>query len=110
MNLLTSCAKRIEHMQVNNIVLTLLIVTTYVHTQLPRYQSLKSLLTDLLKHFLTIEADHETDKELDEKKMLSSRLDQFDAHINSITRNSEDLSHLQEAGYSPLLWTKVWTL
>ena len=50
--------------------------------------------------------DCETDKQ-DQKKILLSRLNQFDAHINSVVRNSEDLNHLQAAGYSPLLWTKV---
>lgn len=53
--------------------------------------------------------DCETDKQ-DQKKILLSRLNQFDAHINSITRNLEDLNHLQAAGYSPLLWTKVLNL
>ena len=51
----------------------------------------------------------EGDKE-DQKKIMSSRLEQFDAHINSIARNSEDLSSLQAAGYSPMLWTKVLSI
>ena len=50
--------------------------------------------------------DCEGDKE-DQKKVMSSRLEKFDAHVNSIARNSEDLNQLQAAGYSPTLWTKV---
>lgn len=50
--------------------------------------------------------DCENDKQ-DQKKILSSRLNQFDVYVNSIARNSEDLNYLKEAGYSPLLWTKV---
>ena len=64
------------------------------------------LLRDLLKHFLNIKVNCEGYKE-DQKKVMSSRLEQFDAYINSIARNSEDLSRLQAAGYSPMLWTKV---
>ena len=64
------------------------------------------LLRDLLKRFLTVKVDCEGDKE-DQKKFMSSRLEKFDAHVNCIARNSDDLNHLQAAGYSPTLWTKV---
>ncbi|XP_065897600.1 uncharacterized protein [Dysidea avara] len=84
MNLLALCAKRIEHMQ------------------LPRYESLKVLLRNTLKHFLTVDLGPGTS----EDSALSSRYKLFDNHIISVPRNTEDMDLLKQAGYSPLLWSK----
>jgi len=61
------------------------------------------LLRNTLKHFLTVSLEPGTT----ENDALSSRCNLLDQHIISIPRNTEDMELLQQAGYSPLLWSKV---
>lgn len=89
MNLLSSCATRIEHMQVKiSEALTGIgnCTGSLQCVQVPRYQSLKKILSDILNHFLSI-----TNTSNDEAMSLTRRKQLLLDHIAStFTRNIAD--------------------
>ncbi|XP_064383534.1 uncharacterized protein LOC135332129 isoform X2 [Halichondria panicea] len=90
MQLLVSCATRIEHMQS------------------PRYDSLKFLLSSHLRHFLTLTPSQATptsqDEAIEPKHDVMWRMCELEQYLAASPRNIEDKKQLLECGYSNRLW------
>ena len=91
---------------------------SYTYKQVPRYSSLKTLLSGVLQHFLTLNVafgspdaapavvprEHTTTEAL-----LRRRMSLFDDYLDEcLPRNTRDKSKLIECGYSSRLWDEVW--
>ena len=68
--------------------------------QVPRFGSLKGLLTDLLKTYLTAKSDGE-------QLSLEARERELQCHIDSLPRNQEDKERLLSSGYHHQFWDQV---
>ena len=80
--------------------------------QSPRYDSLRTVLADLLKYYLSNVVKEREDgdgrgREEDRRDMLKKREAMFDEYIMSLPRNKEDYQRLVECGYNERLWTEV---
>ena len=103
------------------------------HIQTPRYDSLKTLLSRTLQHFLTLDIaqspassnnldtpDAGSDKPLQHTPtqpdsarggMLASRMRELENHLlQSLPRNASDREKLIESGYSAKLWEEVFVV
>ena len=86
---------------------------------MPRFDSLKMMLSGILRHFLTLNSSEATvtggggERALDEGgevKLLSPleiRMAMLEQHIKQLPRNVEDRHKLVEHGYSERLWDQV---
>ena len=93
--------------------------TQHIHTQTPRYDSLKTLLSNILRHFLTLdpgtdnchdnmgvtEEGHHGDVGV--ASLLDSRKQQLQHYLDTLPRNTEDKKRLLAHSYSRDLWEKV---
>ena len=80
-------------------------------TQSPRYDSLKSLLSSHLRHFLTLTPSQATPTSQDEpiapKRDVLWRMCELERYLDGLPRNTEDRRQLLECGYSNRLWEEV---
>ena len=86
------------------------------YSQVPRFNSLKTLLCRVLQHFLTLDvslAETETvggyENPLTKKEViLKQRMTSLDDYVlHFFMRNSTDKTRLIECGYSSRLWNEV---
>lgn len=79
--------------------------------QVPRYDSLKRVLTDVLRYFLTSVAEEENLTEHEVTRVSDSTVEKRKNTVNKYTesmpRNVEDKEKLVECGYSDSLWLQV---
>ena len=76
--------------------------------QSPRYDSLRTVLADLLKHYLSTAVKCDSGREEGGvTSLLKEREAMLEEHIMSLPRNKEDHQRLVECGYSERLWTEV---
>ena len=80
--------------------------------QSPRYDSLRTVLADLLKYYLSNVVKEREDgdgggREEDRRERLKKREVMFEGYIMSLPRNKEDYQRLVECGYNERLWTGV---
>ncbi len=87
------------------------------HIQSPRYDSLKSLLSSHLRHFLTLTPSQATptpqttptsqDEAIEPKHDVMWRMCELERYLAASPRNIEDKKQLLECGYSNRLWEEV---
>lgn len=75
------------------------------YPQTPRYDSLKTLLSNILRYFL-VQTD-ETGDTHDRASLLEVRKCKLQDYLDSFSRNMEDKDRLVAHGYSKDLWEKV---
>ena len=87
---------------------------------MPRYDSLRTVLSGILRHFLTLDTsveaatthdsgggEGEEDGEVKRPSPLETRMAKLEQYIEQLPRNVEDRQKLVEHGYSETLWNKV---
>ena len=99
---------------------------------MPRYDSLKSMLAGILRHFLVLDTSpgvttpqeetvaavmnserdegREREGEVAKKPPLEVRMAQLEHYIEQLPRNMEDRRKLTDHGYSDRLWDQVSVL
>ncbi len=78
------------------------------YLQSPRYDSLKSLLSSLIRYFLThLQATPTTTVQPDKNDDLSLRVFELERYLDNFSRNAEDKKQLLKCGYSDRLWEEV---
>ncbi len=81
------------------------------YIQSPRYDSLKSLLSSHLRHFLTLTPSQATptsqDEAIEPKHDVMWRMCELERYLAASPRNIEDKKQLLECGYSSRLWEEV---
>ena len=77
---------------------------THLHVQVPRYELLKKLLSQLLKFYLTAGEKSESGQIIS----LNEREKYLLHHISEFPRNSNDtITFIDKCGYSIKLWDEV---
>ena len=97
------------------------------YPQVPRYSSLKKLLSEVLQYFLVCDVDATSPSDNissssenalaphedagaeagQPSHRLELRMKKLQQHVDQLPRNKEDKEKLLSSGYSPLLWEKV---
>ena len=91
--------------------------------QTPRYDSLKTVLSSILRYFLTLDVSEPTNETTPPQGagaegggagettppcgVLEIRKCKLQEYLDNLTRNKEDLVNLVTHGYSTQLWDKV---
>ncbi len=76
--------------------------------QTPRYDSLKLLLSGILRYFLTLQVETSDDENV--QAVLIERQRLLQVYIDDFPRNREDKERLISSGYSSNLWNRVYTI